>query len=838
MESIARISSLLESARDLTIDAAQSARSSRGPQKNIPAAQIKKLLDSRHEREVLEGLRKVISMMYRSQPCLPFFSAVVKNVASPNLEIKKLVYIYLVNHAEAEPDLALLSINTIQKSLSDTNPQIRALALKTMSGIRVPVISQIVSLAIKKGLGDMSAHVRKTAALAIPKCYRLEPNTLPQLLDYLSALLGDKQYYVAGAAVSAFLEICPERIDLIHKHYRGLVRKIVDMDEWSQLATLRLMTVYARKCFPRRTRKVRKTDRKGFYDDETIEEEEETEESIQVLDQDLEFLLKSIKPLLQSRNSAVIVAVIRCYINLATPEYMEPCIGPLVALLRAPQDIQQVALYNIVSVCMSMPQAFVKYATHFLVHVNDTAHIWDLKLEILTLIFPHCDPYMKSIMLNELEHFSRGFDRDLVRESVRAIGRCAQSDPRTSARCMQLLLKQISSSDGNLVAESLTVIRHLIQQDPDAHTSTVIRLAKNLDTASNPQARATIIWLVGEFAGVGGENNIAPDVLRILVKGFADEAEAAKLQIILLAAKVYLHHLNLSEANIPPEVPKPQPQDYTSPEIEEGLGGGGFAEFNIMSNPNPDEKPPLPDHPITALWKHILLLARYDTSYDLRDRTRLYKALLAVPSSTQLASLMLLAPKPVPHTSSPSESRKGLTLGSASLVLGVDGGAYGLKGYEALPNWVEEGQEPRAELRGEGDGGEREYEARSGVNPAGFVPASERLDDLMRDQGISGAVPVAVATGMKSGLNGGGGAAAAALNDGKEKTLDDWLAEDEEEKEEGSEDEDEDEDGSEDEEDESEDEDGTDSAEDEDSSSSGDEGERGRGGAEQRPLIS
>jgi len=161
-----------------------------------------------------------LQMMYRSQPCLTFFSSVVKNVASPNIEIKKLVYIYLLNHAEQEPDLALLSINTIQKSLSDGNPQVRALALKTMSGIRVPVISQIVSLAIKKGLGDMSSYVRKAAALAIPKCYRLDPNTLPQLLEYLTTLLGDKQYYVAGAAVKAFMEICPERIDLVHKHYR------------------------------------------------------------------------------------------------------------------------------------------------------------------------------------------------------------------------------------------------------------------------------------------------------------------------------------------------------------------------------------------------------------------------------------------------------------------------------------------------------------------------------------------------------------------------------------------------------------------------------------------
>ena len=699
-------------------------------------------------------------MMYRSQPCLTFFSSVVKNVASPNIEIKKLVYIYLLNHAEQEPDLALLSINTIQKSLSDGNPQVRALALKTMSGIRVPVISQIVSLAIKKGLGDMSPYVRKAAALAIPKCYCLDPNTLPQLLDYLSTLLGDRQYYVAGAAVKAFMDICPERIDLIHKHYRGLVKKLVDMDEWSQLVTMRLMTIYSRKCFPKRTRRLKKSNAsKEFYGDE--EEEEETGELVRVLDPDLELFLNSIKPLLQSRNSAVVVAVARCYVNLGTQDYINLAIGPLIALLRGPQDIRHIALYNIVSVCLLQPEAFVKYALHFLVHSTDPPQIWELKLEVLTLIFPHCDPYMKSLILNELEHFSQGSDKALVREAVRAIGRCAQSDAGTSARCLRLLLKQITSLDGNLVAESLTVIRHLIQQDPDSHTNTVIRLAKNLDTATNPRARATIIWLVGEFAGMGGDDNIAPDVLRILAKGFADEAEPAKLQIVLLAAKVYLHYLNRSgveDLNPTPVQSLSQSHDYSH------IGNEGFAELDGPHESSFPPPEPEPEHPIVVLWNYVLLLARYDISYDLRDRTRLYKALLAVPSSTQLASLMLLAPKPVPHTPSPSESRTGFTLGSASLVVGEDGGMNGLPGYEALPDWVEAGKEPDPSLR--------DVEVRAEYGDAQrMIPAGERLDNAAREGSK-------MVTGSPSKTNGFGAVGA------KERTLDDWLAEGEAEEEE------------------------------------------------------
>jgi AP-3 complex subunit beta len=636
--------------------------------------------------------------MYRSESCLHFFSAVVKNVASPNIEVKKLVYIYLLHHAETEPDLALLSINAIQKSLTDQNPQVRAMALRTMSGIKVPVISQIVSLAIKRGCADMSPHVRKAAALAIPKCYRLDPNTLQQLEDYISILLADTQYFVVGPAVSAFLDVCPNRLDLIHKHYRTLVKKLLDMDEWSQLATLRLLTTYSRKCFPRRRQKGKMAQSNAFYDVEDGAEvkgkgpDEDASEEDFLPDPDLESFLQACKLLLQSRNSAVVVSVVRIFLFLGTSEYLKAAVGPLVALVRCPQDIQYVALHYIVAVALKMPNPFAKYVSHFLIQSTEPVHIWRLKLEVLTIIFPHFGLHWKSVILCELKHFSRGTDPDMVRESVQAIGRCAQSDLQTSNLCLHMLLEHISSVDESLVSESLTVIRHLIQQDPSSHKATVVRLAKNLDTTTSPEARATIIWLVGEFSGVGAEDNIAPDVLRILVKGFADETEVVKQQIVLLGAKVYLHHLL---RNPPPEHQQQEPQteqvvhnEWTEP----------------LDNEEDQKQPEQPDTQqeesrITLLWRYILLLTRYDTSYDLRDRARFYKALLANPAETQLASLLLLAPKPVPYTPSPSDDRKNLLIGTSTLVIGPEAGTHGLRGYEPLPDQVLVGEEPDPTLR-------------------------------------------------------------------------------------------------------------------------------------------
>lgn len=688
--------------------------------------------------------------MYRSEPSLPFFPAIVKNVANTNIEVRKLVYLYLVHHAESEPDLALLSINTIQKSLTDQNPQVRTMALRTMSGIQVPVISQIVSLAIKRGCGDMSPHVRKAAALSIPKCYRLDPSTMPQLVGYLSTLLGDSQYFVTGPAVSAFLELCPDRIDLIHKHYRTLVRKLVDMDEWGQLATLRLLTFYARRCFPRRVQKVKRAVNKGFYDDDDAGEQDGEEYEVPVMDPDLELFLRACKLLLQNRNSAVIVGIVRCFLYLAPPEYLTAAVGPLVALLRSPQDIQHVALFNIVVVSLRHPKPFAKYTPHFLINATDPPHIWRLKLEVLAILFPHCGLYLKGVIINELEHFSQAADPELVRESIRAIGRCAQSDTDTSKHCLAVLFSQITSLDENVVSESLTVIRHLIQQDPASHEQTVIQLVKHLDSMTSSDARSTIIWLVGEFSGIDPERNFAPDVLRILLKGFADETELVKQQLVLLGAKVYLQHL----LRKPPKEQESQPEQdptndwsYPTPESTDENGEQPWQE------PGQEQQGEEEDQ-ITLLWRYVLLLARYDTSYDLRDRARLYKALLANPSSTHLANLLLLAPKPVPHAPSPSETRKNHLVGSATLIIGPDSGFQGLKGYETLPDWVEEGQEPDPSLRDE----VTKPEATEGTP----MTAGERLDKALKEHEYG--------AGRKQN-----GRPAPVQGTTKDKTLDEWL---------------------------------------------------------------
>lgn len=79
-----------------------------------------------------------------------------------NIELKKLVYLYLINYAKTQPELTLLAVNTFVKDANDPNPLIRALAVRTMGCIRVEKITEYLCEPLRKALRD---EARKDARL-------------------------------------------------------------------------------------------------------------------------------------------------------------------------------------------------------------------------------------------------------------------------------------------------------------------------------------------------------------------------------------------------------------------------------------------------------------------------------------------------------------------------------------------------------------------------------------------------------------------------------------------------------------------------------------------------
>jgi len=147
------------------------------------------------------------------------FTEVLNCMVTQDLELKKLVYLYLMNYAKAQPELAILAVNAFVKDTRDPNPLIRALAIRTMSSIRVEEIVNYLVEPLRKSIKDDDPYVRKTAAISIAKLHDVDPDLVVDqgFLDDLRDMLGDSNPMVVANAVAALGEISntnPSAFDL------------------------------------------------------------------------------------------------------------------------------------------------------------------------------------------------------------------------------------------------------------------------------------------------------------------------------------------------------------------------------------------------------------------------------------------------------------------------------------------------------------------------------------------------------------------------------------------------------------------------------------------------
>ncbi|XP_046427375.1 AP-3 complex subunit beta-2 isoform X3 [Neodiprion fabricii] len=598
---------------------------------------LKQMLDSNKDGLKLEAMKRIIGMVAKGRDASELFPAVVKNVVSKNIEVKKLVYVYLVRYAEDQQDLALLSISTFQRALKDPNQLIRASALRVLSSIRVSMIVPIVMLAIKDSASDMSPYVRKTAAHAIPKLYSLDPEQKEELIAVLEKLLSDKTTLVVGSAVMAFEEVCPERIDLIHKNYRKLCNLLVDVDEWGQVVIVNMLTRYARTQFTNpNADDAEEEENRPFYDSDS--DSSNSKKPKFSLDPDHRLLLRNTKPLLQSRNASVVMAVAQLYHHAAPRSEVMIAAKALIRLLRGHREVQSIVLHCIASISISRKGMFEPFLKSFFVRTSDATHIKLLKLDILTNLATETSI---GVILREFQTYISSSDKEFVGASIQAIGRCASNIKEVTDTCLNGLVSLLSNRDEAVVAESVVVIKKLLQTQPNEHKDIIAHMAKLMDFITVPQARASILWLLGEYSD--RVPKIAPDVLRKMAKSFINEQDIVKLQTLNLAVKLYL------------------------------------------SNPNQTK----------LLCQYVFQLAKYDQNYDIRDRARFLRHFIfnqdggtAGTKLSQFAKKIFLAPKPAPMLESRFKDSQ-FQLGTLSHYLDTP-----CVGHHILPQFPEVAPDP------------------------------------------------------------------------------------------------------------------------------------------------
>lgn len=409
---------------------------------------------------------------------------------------------------------------------------------------------------------------------------------------------------------------------------------LVDVDEWGQVLIINMLTRYARTQFADPNVEddvISDQEDKAFYDGSS-ESEKSVKKPTYTLDADHRLLLRQTKPLLQSRNAAVVMAVAQLYHHIAPKNDVMVVAKALIRLLRSRREVQSIVLTCIASMTLNRKAIFELYLKSFFVRTSDDpTHIKLLKLDIMTNLATEASI---AVILREFQTYIQSNDKEFVAATIQAIGRCAASISEVSETCLSGLVHLLSNHNEYVVAESVVVIKKLLQtQDTQQHKQRIItQMSKLLDFITVPAARASILWLIGEY----NEHvpKIAPDVLRKMAKSFCDEETSVKLQVLNLAVKLILN--------------------------------------------NPEQT--------TLLAQHVFNLARYDANYDVRDRARFLKPFIGGDEKTTIlqrnAKKIFLATKPAPQIENRYTGREAYQLGTMSHYLNMR-----VNRYQDLPDF-------------------------------------------------------------------------------------------------------------------------------------------------------
>uniref|UniRef100_A0A8C5LZX0 AP complex subunit beta n=1 Tax=Leptobrachium leishanense TaxID=445787 RepID=A0A8C5LZX0_9ANUR len=477
--------------------------------------ELKAELNSDKKEKKKEAVKKVIASMTVGKDVSALFPDVVNCMQTDNLELKKLVYLYLMNYAKSQPDMAIMAVNTFVKDCEDPNPLIRALAVRTMGCIRVDKITEYLCEPLRKCLKDEDPYVRKTAAVCVAKLHDINAQLVEDqgFLDTLKDLISDSNPMVVANAVAALSEIAESHpssnlLDLNPQSINKLLTALNECTEWGQIFILDCLANYTPKD-----------------------------------DREAQSVCERVTPRLSHANSAVVLSAVKVlmkFMELLSKDLdyygtlLKKLAPPLVTLLSAEPELQYVALRNINLIVQKRPEILKHEMKVFFVKYNDPIYV---KLEKLDIMIRLASPANIAQVLAELKEYATEVDVDFVRKAVRAIGRCAIKVEQSAERCVSTLLDLIQTKVNYVVQEAIVVIKDIFRKYPNKYESVISTLCENLDSLDEPEARAAMIWIVGEYAE---RIDNADELLESFLEGFHDESTQVQLQLLTAIVKLFL----------------------------------------------------------------------------------------------------------------------------------------------------------------------------------------------------------------------------------------------------------------------------------------------------------
>jgi len=522
--------------------------------------QLREELAHQSKEKKKTALKRIIGAMTVGKDVSSLFADCVNCMQTSSIDLKKLVYLYVINYAKAQPELAILAVNTFRKDSLDTNPLIRALAVRTMGCIGLDEITEYLLEPLRRVCKDEDPYVKKTAAMCIAKLFDINPDLVEEqgFIDMLKDMLGDANPMVVANAVAALKEISDrsgrDQLQLSEVSVNKLLSALNECTEWGQVAIL---------------------DALSLYNSPTPKAAEN--------------ILERVSCRLSHSNAAVVMSTVKIMMKFleqitnseTSRSIMKKICPPLVTLLSTEQEIQFCALRNINLILQRRPGIFNCDVKIFFVKYNDPMYVKVEKLEVIVALAS--DQTIVPI-LQELKEYASEVDIEFVRKSVGAIGRVAIKLERSAERCVNVLLELIETRVNYVVQEAMVVIRDIFRKYPNRYETVIATLCENLDSLDEPEAKAAFIWILGEYCD-RMENS--EDILESFLDTFPEEPAVVQLRLLTATVKVFLKSPTTATQEIVTRVLKASTETTDNPDLRDR----GYIYWRLLStDPNTTKK--------------------------------------------------------------------------------------------------------------------------------------------------------------------------------------------------------------------------------------------------------
>ena len=502
------------------------------------------------------AVKKIISAMTIGRDVSKLFPNVVKCIITPDLELKKLVYLYIINYARVKPLETLLAVNALKRDASDFNgnPLTRAIAVRTMGCLGVEEIMQFLCDPLKDALNDKDPYVRKTGALCVAKIYDINAQLAEDQFGFVEKIQGmleeETNAMVLANCISALIEISTTKgKDILNVNWnkcRHLMSALHENNEWTQIYLLEGISRYS-----------------PTKQDEINE------------------MIERIIPCVSHSNAGVVLSVIKILIKLLdlveNPETIRTVckkITPsLVTLLSSEPEIQYVALKNINILIQKRPIIFEKDIKIFFSSFTEPLYN---KLEKLEIIYKLVSMNNIDLVLNELKEYASDVDVQFVRRSVKLIGQCAIKLEKAAQRCVETLVELVKTQVSFVIQEAIIGLKDIFRRYPNTFEGAMTIINENLRTLDDPEAKAALIWIIGEYSDriEGAENQLIK-----FIDNLKEEPYIIQINILDSATKTFLKCQSEESYNILNQVFDFCTKECENPDVRDR----GYMYYRLMT---------------------------------------------------------------------------------------------------------------------------------------------------------------------------------------------------------------------------------------------------------------